>query len=285
MELKFLKDKVIKKVLAKENKNVRNYVARLISNTTGIRYEVLEDKLELVYPEVSYNAHLVNSEVDLVYADDHVYFNIEINYGNSKVLKIKNLSYLFQLSLRQLKNSKDYQNIKRIIQININSYDPYGYGELLYESQMMVKKFNIVHNEEIIIYDISLPYFEKIDYNKIRNGLLKDLAFLVIEDKEFLDKLYKGDEIMDSVRKELDVLTLKDDRVLFYNKEELDEAIEKEMREKGLKEGLEEGLKEGIKEGTEQTKIEIAKKMLKKGKDIEEISEITGLSKEEIEQL
>lgn len=79
-----------------------------------------------MYPEVSYSSHLVNSEVDLLFKNENIYFNLEINYGSSNTLKIKNLSYTFQMSLRQLKSYKKYENVKRIVQININSYDPHG---------------------------------------------------------------------------------------------------------------------------------------------------------------
>ena len=47
------------------------------------------------------------------------------------------------------------------------------------------------------------------------------------------------------------------------------------------KEGREEGRKEGIKEG----KIKIARKLLKKKMKIDEIIEITELTREEIEKL
>ena len=42
---------------------------------------------------------------------------------------------------------------------------------------------------------------------------------------------------------------------------------------------------EGKQEGKQEEKEEIAKKLLKKGMSIEEIVEITGLTKEEIEKL
>jgi predicted transposase/invertase (TIGR01784 family) len=44
-------------------------------------------------------------------------------------------------------------------------------------------------------------------------------------------------------------------------------------------------LKEGEKKGRKEEKIEIAKKGLEKGTSIELISELTGLSKAEIERL
>ncbi|BDR55567.1 hypothetical protein [Xylocopilactobacillus apis] len=56
---------------------------------------------------------------------------------------------------------------------------------------------------------------------------------------------------------------------------------EEEGRKRGEREGLEQGLEQGIK----QTKIDTAKKMLKMGMKVEEISVVTDLSVEEIENL
>ena len=46
--------------------------------------------------------------------------------------------------------------------------------------------------------------------------------------------------------------------------------------------GHEEGLKEGLEEGRLKSQIEIAKKLLLKNINIEEIADITSLSKKEI---
>ena len=45
------------------------------------------------------------------------------------------------------------------------------------------------------------------------------------------------------------------------------------------------GRKEGIKEGIKEKSIEIARKLLNKNTSKEEISEITGLNKKEIDKL
>lgn len=207
--------------------------------------------------------------------------------GSSTTLKIKNLSYVFQLSLRQVKTWKDYQNMRKVIQININSYDPYGYGDFLYESQMMVKKYNIVHNDQVTIYDINLSYFKKIDYNEIeKQNLLKDLAFLVIEDDRILNKLYKGDKMMDSVKREMKGLMEEIDGILYYDEAKLQKAIEKEMAEKGRAEGLEQGLKEGLEQGRKENSYEIAKNLLALGVNtMEQIAEVTGLPLEEVKKI
>ena len=58
-----------------------------------------------------------------------------------------------------------------------------------------------------------------------------------------------------------------------------------EGRAKGLEEGRAKGLEEGRAEGRTEAKKELVKKMLKKEMNIDLISELTGLTKEEIENL
>ena len=52
----------------------------------------------------------------------------------------------------------------------------------------------------------------------------------------------------------------------------------------GMKKGIQKGKQEGKQEGKMESKKEIAKKLLKKGMTIEEIENITELTKQEIEE-
>ena len=54
---------------------------------------------------------------------------------------------------------------------------------------------------------------------------------------------------------------------------------------KGKAEGIAEGMEKGKAEGVKETQLSTARKMLKLGMTIEEITEITGLTKEEIGNL
>jgi predicted transposase YdaD len=66
--------------------------------------------------------------------------------------------------------------------------------------------------------------------------------------------------------------------------EGLVEGMEKGKAE-GLAEGIEKGKAEGLAQGIKETQLSTARKMLKLGMTIEEITEITGLTKEEIGNL
>ena len=53
----------------------------------------------------------------------------------------------------------------------------------------------------------------------------------------------------------------------------------------GIEQGVKEGIKQGVKEGVKQERLAIAENLLKKNISIDEIIEITNLSKEQIESL
>ena len=54
---------------------------------------------------------------------------------------------------------------------------------------------------------------------------------------------------------------------------------------KGKAEGLAEGIEKGFAQGIKENQLSTARKMLQLGMSIEEISEITGLTKEEVDNL
>ena len=58
---------------------------------------------------------------------------------------------------------------------------------------------------------------------------------------------------------------------------------------KGVKQGIEQGIEKGIKTGFNQgkkiEKVEIAKRLIKRGIDLNIIAESTGLPREEIDEL
>jgi predicted transposase/invertase (TIGR01784 family) len=55
--------------------------------------------------------------------------------------------------------------------------------------------------------------------------------------------------------------------------------------EKLRKQGKQEGKQEGLEEGAKKAKLEDARKMVAKGYPIDDICEITGLSRDEVERL
>lgn len=71
--------------------------------------------------------------------------------------------------------------------------------------------------------------------------------------------------------------------------EEMKQQARMEGKEEGLKEGIKEGIREGIKEGIKEGELmkamEAAKAAIKKGLSVDDIAEITGLSRDTVYEL
>ena len=65
----------------------------------------------------------------------------------------------------------------------------------------------------------------------------------------------------------------------------LDEIEKYDTIKNSKEEGFEDGFEEGKNSGIQKTKIETARKMLEKNMKLEDIIDITGLSKEEIQKI
>ena len=107
-------------------------MARIIGGVLNIDIESIKDNIELIEPDISSNINSVDSKVDSIYKLDNKYINIEINYNNKRIVTIKNNIYLYNMILRQIGSSKEYKDIKSVIQININNYDMFKEGRFLY---------------------------------------------------------------------------------------------------------------------------------------------------------
>ena len=203
--------------------------------------------------------------------------------------------------LRQIDSSKKYDKVIPAIQININGKDTFGRNEFIYKSMMIEVNHKIIRDELLTIYDINLDFLRNIDYTKIKKenifSLEKILYIFICDNKKLLDYIYQGDKVMDKVRDNFDTYRNDVDDILYYNLEEynrmLDEeeldSARKKAREEGHKEGIEQGRIEGIEQGTKDTLIKTAlnlKNILKNMNiNLEQISEATGLTIDEINNL
>ena len=110
-------------------------------------------------------------------------------------------------------------------------------------------------------------------YNKDKlNTFEMELALMILDNKKELKKVSEGDDVMDKVNEKICKLS---DEILqgIYVKEEMDSW----MKKLDLKYAKEEGKKEA--------NMETARKLLKKGMEIKDIIDITGITEKQIEIL
>ena len=273
-----LKDKVAKKLFT-EKKVGLEYLRKIISLAIGIPMDMIDKDIKLIHPSIGVNKNIVNSEADVVLENGEFYVNLEINYYNNETSDIKNGLYLCHLLLRQVKKAKEYENLKKVYQINLNSYDALGKEEFIYHSKLYEKKYHIERSDFIEIIDINLEKLRQIDYNTLVKSddmtLEKALYLFVCDDIEKLNAIYEGDKLMKKLMKENEDLLKNFDEMLYYDR---DKMFLNACYDKGYSKG--ESI--GYSNGKQERNREIAKEMLKNKEAIENIVKYTGLSKEEI---
>ena len=218
-------------------------------------------------------------------------FNIEIQISDEADYDKRALYYWAKIYTEQLKVAEDYSKLSKAIGIHI----------LNFTSIPEVKKyhnvFHITEKETGLLYfkDLELHTIELKKFSdssdeeladivaKVKNALDMWLAFLTRNDLLIADNLPK--ELNDpNLKKAINVLS-----VMNFTPEER-EAYEDHLKwlrieANTIRNYEQRGEIRGRAEGENKKAIEIAKKMLSKNHSISDISDLTGLSPEEISKL
>ena len=220
--------------------------------------------------------------------DNQVLCDIEMQVVNHRNIEKRILFYWSKLYSSTIKSGKNYDKLNKTICILIANYELSNLKEILKghtEWKIREKDFkNTVLTDMLEIHIIELPKIQKLMQ---KGSFFKEDADFFVWTKFLL------------MPNELGVNEMSDNNAVKKAKEELDkiqnDEYEQRLAELRLKHildtnsiesyGYEKGLAEGEAKGKIETQKEIAKKLIEKGIPLENISEITGLSKEELENL
>ena len=210
---------------------------------------------------------------------------VEIQRIGNQSFVYRSLYYWAKCYVSNLRNNEKYNDLKQVIVINILDFN------LLKDidkehSCYVIKELETNH---ILTNHFEMHFLELQKYLSSNSNLKEELDawfyFLTIKEKiekmeEIMDILVKKNPIMKEVYDEYNKFA--DTKDLFenyaeYEKNYFDILALSEERIRGREEGREEGIKE--------TQISMARNMKNKNMDIKLISELTGLSIEEIEKL
>ncbi|WWU66713.1 Rpn family recombination-promoting nuclease/putative transposase (plasmid) [Clostridium baratii] len=271
-------DFVFKKIFgAEKNKPILiNFLNAVIKPVNPIQeVEIRNNDIDKEYIESKF------SRLDIkATTNNKEHINIEIQVKNEYNMIQRTLYYWSKMYSEQIQNRDNYRKLERTVCINILNFK-YLDNER-YHNVYRLKEVNT--NEELTdlqeIHFIELPKFDEIgnddgigDIEKI-DALERWLEFLKEPESDVVRKLELSDKAIKQAKEELYKLSMDSKERERYN-----------MREKAIYDeisAIESSKEEGIKEGLEKGKKEIVKKSLLKGFELEDISEITGLSKDEI---
>ena len=242
------------------------------------------DKLEIKKTELlSGNVNIKDKRVDAIVHTGNKKIEIEINSQNKNYLHTRSTAYICNIYQSNASVGDTYNEDTDIIQVNLT----WGLGKNNDEMKIykIMNEKGELYVKNFIIYEINMDYYDKIWYSKNEDEIKKNQYMIMLDlDKKELKNMPK-DKIVD---KYITNVTIVNDDPEFQkymseeeDKKKIQNSLLSEAKEEGISQGIEQGYTSGINDGIKQT----AKSMLNKNMSIEDISDITGLSIEEINKL
>ena len=282
-------DKMFKAIFVGEDKKKTDLLCELLS-------ECLETKVDRIikFIPIELNARRKKryKRVDLLLEAGKRKINLELNSTYNEEDKIRNMNYYFSFCSQYTIAGEKYDIESEFIHISLN-YN-------VRKDTPLIKCYTIYdksHDEELDprfkYYEINVEKFAKLWYDNDIESVMKApiLTMIGIKDEEELEKYSK--KMNNAIIKESvdNLKRLNSDAAFVYGlTPEEDEMLVRNTRDElvrrdALAEGKAKGKNEGLAEGKAEGKAEIAINLLKKSYPVDEIVEITGLTKEEIEKL
>ena len=252
-----------------------------ISNYLDIPLNLVTGNLEILsrrLPKEDRNES--RKEVDLLLNYQGKKINIEMSNSASDGVINRNVVYLCKIHGRQLKtNDINYSKINDTIQIMFNNFDTDNdlkttwylrddAGNIL-TSKLRIDIINLVKGK-----DLCYTGSEKVDY------LINWCKLLTTSNKDNVKNIsyqIMSHKSTNTLMSNMSMLSEENEMVRLYTK-----LSRREMEYNTL---IAEATEKGLKKGIEQKTLEVAKKMLEENIEVETISKITGLTKEEIAKL
>ena len=266
---------------------VPNALASLISEIMNIDYFVLHNNIEIERSELEKNGIMNKSTTCdfVVKVDSGFKIDVEINTRKTIGLNERNFLFVSRLYSNMIPRGTKYKDLSnyKVAQININGFGSYS-DKVLTKVMLMDLDSNIPTIESIIIYNFDIAKCYKVYYNKSESNidyndkLIRWGAILYTDNILDIAEII-GDDLMEKEDKETFIKVLRnlEEKDRSYTD---DEILQREQFR--LEAEREIGKEEGLELGIELTKIDTVKKMLEENLDIELISKITELTKEEI---
>ena len=270
-------DVMFKTMLGNESK--KKYVSYFLSLILEKDYKKIYDNILFLKNELDKNKYNdTRKTVDLIVKIDGVIYNIEMNNNYQKTYIERNIEYITELYKSSRKMGEGYK-YEYTYQININNFT-FKDREKTSEVFMIRNEEGEVLTDKIKIMHLYLPKILNKYYNKEKLSELEKLMLVFnLTNKNELNDIIGENKIMEEYKKEALDASHSEEVIGLYDKELEDEFLKRAT----YQEGIEKGIEQGIEQGENKKSIEIAKIMLDKNMDISLISEITKLSKEEIE--
>ncbi|MCM3715610.1 Rpn family recombination-promoting nuclease/putative transposase [Alkalihalobacillus oceani] len=204
------------------------------------------------------------------------YANVEIQLTNQKNIHKRSLYYGAKLYEEQLGKGDDYYQLTKVTTINLLDFEFFTSDAYYNCYRLMEEKTGEPFPDLMQLHFIEMPKFVRQQQERSipkNDRMAKWLHFLTNEDDMRWAKMAKQDPMLEMAVDILKQASLDPETRMQY-----------EAREKALKD-IASIRGDSKREGKYEGKLEIAKKMIKKGMALELIAEMTELPLEEVETL
>ena len=244
---------------------------------------------------------LLDLEVKLP-SGEYIIIEMQNGYGDSFNKRVQ--YYTSKIIATQLLKGTDYNKLKKVYSISFlsgkDSSEKYMYPKL-FTTEVLCDKISKEEKPALFVYHyINLEMLKNNEYG-FSEFALAFFELMNIKKKEGLYNMETNDEF---IKRSIDYIRkINNDPVIKYTldkelKDELDyntdmlEAREygqrigyKEGLAKGIEDGVAKGIEQGIEQGINERQNEIIKNMINNNLDINMISDVTGLTISEINEI
>ena len=277
-------DYVFKRIFGKpENNQELKELLEAILNIKIEKVEVKNPEITKDYADEKLGVLDIRAQID-----EDTMIDIEMQVANVKTMVNRNIAYTSRLIAEDSRAGEKYEGLKKFISITIlgenllerNTY--HSVVHLKFENIEKNKQVNMgyVKEQEILTDRIEIHYIELKKFlkkNPEMNDKLEQWLWLLIGEEEKVKMASKKNKTIEKVVEDLDEMSADENERI--------EAYKRKLAIWDYNVNIHEAKKEGIQQGLQEEKKKIAQNLKKKGIDIETIAEVTGLSKEEIQNL
>ena len=274
-------DRAFKEVFLKKNDS--EPLQALLELILEIKIDYLEiKKTELL----SGNVNIKDKRVDAVVYAGNKKIDIEINSQDKDYVKPRNTAYICNMYQSHTLVGELYDEKTDIVLVNLT----WGLGskESKKTKYMIMSEDGKQYVKNFIIYEINMDYFDKLWYSKNEKEIKKNMYLIMLNlDKKELEAMPKDkrDKIVDKYITNVTIVNDNPEFQKYMSEEEDKRKIQNSLISEAKNEGYTSGVNDGISQGISEEKVNIAKNMLRKNVSMEDISDITGLSIEEIKNI
>ena len=267
--------------------------------------EALKDFLESILCEKIYKIEIKNPEIPKNYYDSkYGVLDLKVTLNNTTVVDVemqvrnehnieqRDTFYLASNYVNELKEGEPYTNCKKSIVINIVNFTYYKRNEyhsiarMIFEEPKEEEKVEMGYKEEdrymtkhLEMHIIELPKFKK--KNPKMHTKLEEWLWLFVGSDEKVSEASKKNKEIEKIKKKLASMSLSQEERNNY--EYRLRAIRDE--EDAIEFATRKGMEQGIEQGATQKCEEFIIKLLEKNTKTEDIIELTGETKEKIEEI